>query len=309
MTRSRQIFALLAAPWWSLALFGQALTVADDSGVTVDLKGAQLLHRSPVHYPAGLVGTTVVQVRLDANGEVTEATVVSGPSELGASARESVATWHFDGRVSGPVRQVKIDFGAPADALPWRTTTEIAVSDAPPQPLAPQSGTIDQIDVTGLSDAAAAELLAGFPVHPGDRLVGDVLTRAKDAASQFDSHLMVEISRGMSAENVMKIRPREMPASAMLIKSERPVYPPLAKMAKQHGAVRFEATVGKDGKVEDLKLISGPPLLVSVAKDAVGKWVYQPTLLGAVPVKMTTIITVDFDLAADSKDGLAARSQ
>ncbi len=307
MARFRQIVVLFAAISLPSALFGQALAIGDDSGVAVNLNGARLIHRSPVRYPAkDVVGTVVVQVKLDANGEVMEAVTLSGPSELGASARDSVATWHFDGRAGAATREVKIDFGGSVDSVAplSRITTEVGISDAPPQPPAPQSGTIDQIDVTGLSDTAADELLAGFPVHPGDRLVGDVLTRAKDAASQFDSHLMVEISRGMSAENVMRIRPRETPAGAMLVKSDRPVFPPLAKMARQHGAVKFEATVGKDGKVEDLKLLSGPPLLVAAAKDAVEKWVYQPTLLGGLPVKMVTTINVDFDLEPKDVGGL-----
>jgi protein TonB len=73
-------------------------------------------------------------------------------------------------------------------------------------------------------------------------------------------------------------------------------------MARQQGTVRFEATVGKDGSVENLKVVSGPPLLVQAAQDAVKQWVYRPTLVNGVPVEVVTTVDVNFSLA----DGAAA---
>ena len=324
------ILALFAA---AVSSYAQARTIADDRGVTVNFDGLQLMHRSPVRYPAdaaakGLKGKVAIQVTLDANGEVMAAAVLNGPDELGTSARQSVLTWHFDKRAGVSPGVVNINFikpenpvvplvGQSPDSLPARTTTEVGVSDAPPQPPAPQSGIIDQIDVTGLPDSIAAELLAGFPVHAGDLLTRETLIHATDAALQFDSHLMVEVSRGMLSDNVMKIRPRErleVDADvsgiqvALLVKAERPIYPPLAKMARQHGLVQFEATVGKDGSTEDLKLIKGPPLLVPIAREALGKWVYQPTMLAGAAVEIVRTIDVNFDLMSDSdsKDAPAA---
>ena len=65
--------------------------------------------------------------------------------------------------------------------------------------------------------------------------------------------------------------------AANLINPVKPVYPPLAKMARQQGTVKFEATISKEGTIEDLKLISGPPLLVQAAMEAVKQWRYRPT--------------------------------
>jgi protein TonB len=82
--------------------------------------------------------------------------------------------------------------------------------------------------------------------------------------------------------------------SALLVHEVSPPYPPLAKAAHVSGTVWLKAVVGCDGKVKDLTLISGPPLLVSAAEAAVRQWVYRPTLLNGLPVEVETDITVTF---------------
>ncbi len=71
-----------------------------------------------------------------------------------------------------------------------------------------------------------------------------------------------------------------------------PVYPDLAKRARIQGTVKFAATIAPDGTVSQLELISGHPLLVESAKEAVLQWVYAPS---AAPVQ--TQVTVNFTLA------------
>ncbi len=93
-------------------------SVEDDPGVRVDLKGATVMHREPVEYPAGaaekgIIGTVVVEATLGAAGEVTDARVLSGPSELRKAALESVLHWHFTPAAGAP--QVSITFGKPAE--------------------------------------------------------------------------------------------------------------------------------------------------------------------------------------------------
>jgi len=76
-----------------------------------------------------------------------------------------------------------------------------------------------------------------------------------------------------------------------------PEYPPLAKMARIQGTVRLEAIISKDGTIQDLKVLSGHPLLVKAALDAVSRWRYQPTLLNGEPVEVVTEIDVNFTLS------------
>jgi protein TonB len=75
-----------------------------------------------------------------------------------------------------------------------------------------------------------------------------------------------------------------------------PSYPPLARQARVSGTVRFNAKISKEGRIEDLTLISGHPLLVQAATEAVRQWVYKPTLLNGEPVEVLTTIDVNFTL-------------
>lgn len=79
-----------------------------------------------------------------------------------------------------------------------------------------------------------------------------------------------------------------------LISQTKPAYPPMARAARIYGKVRIEATIGKDGKVRDTRVIAGDPVLVQAVREAVRRWRYQPALLNGVPVEGSTEIEVDF---------------
>jgi len=85
--------------------------------------------------------------------------------------------------------------------------------------------------------------------------------------------------------------------AANLIRKVTPQYPPLAKQARVQGTVRFQAIIGKDGTIQNLQLITGHPLLVPAATDAVKQWLYKPTLLNGEPVEVVTQIDVNFTLS------------
>jgi len=85
--------------------------------------------------------------------------------------------------------------------------------------------------------------------------------------------------------------------AAKLVRQEKPVYPPLAKQARISGTVKLAAMISKDGTIQDLKVISGHPLLIPAALEAVKNWVYQPTLLNGEPVEVSTQIDVNFTLS------------
>lgn len=84
--------------------------------------------------------------------------------------------------------------------------------------------------------------------------------------------------------------------AANLIKQVKPTYPTLARQARIQGTVRFAAIIGKDGMIQNLQLVSGPPLLVQAALDAVREWRYRPTLLNGEAVEVITQIDVNFTL-------------
>jgi protein TonB len=85
--------------------------------------------------------------------------------------------------------------------------------------------------------------------------------------------------------------------AARAISRPNPVYPQLARQARIQGVVRLEAVIDESGKITDLKVISGHPLLVQSALDAVRQWRYQPTVLNNVAVQVATTIDVNFTLS------------
>lgn len=88
--------------------------------------------------------------------------------------------------------------------------------------------------------------------------------------------------------------------SAKILEKVPPVYPPLARQTRIQGTVRLHAIIGKDGSVKQLEVMSGHPLLVQSALDAVKKWQYEPVLLNGEPVEVDTTIDVIYALNQDS---------
>ncbi len=99
-------------------------------------------------------------------------------------------------------------------------------------------------------------------------------------------------------ETPRRIRVGGQVQQAKLISQPRPIYPPLAKQARIQGTVRLQAIIDKDGSIVQLEVVSGHPLLVQSAMDAVRQWRYQPTLLNGEPVQVVTTIDVVFTLSS-----------
>ncbi len=151
MSKTKMVFVqaaalsmMAAAAWFITAavpLHAQTQTASDDVGVTVNVN-APLLHRSPIAYPGpalskGIQGTVVVQVHLDANGEVTDDAILSGPDELRRGVQQSVLNWHFDKSVGSTTQVVNISFvKTPESATP------MVVTPAEPVLMAPTPGTL-----------------------------------------------------------------------------------------------------------------------------------------------------------------------
>jgi TonB family protein len=88
---------------------------------------------------------------------------------------------------------------------------------------------------------------------------------------------------------------------AKIIKQTTPEYPPLARQSRVEGTVRLEAIIDKNGKVQELKVLSGHPLLIQSSLNAVRTWQYAPTLLNGKRVKVLTEIDVVYSLNPDSQ--------
>lgn len=81
---------------------------------------------------------------------------------------------------------------------------------------------------------------------------------------------------------------------AKLVKEVDPRYPQEAEDANVTGTVVLHAIIGTNGKIQDLKLMTGPPMLIQPAMNAVRQWEYAPVLLNGEPVEVETVISVRF---------------
>ena len=84
--------------------------------------------------------------------------------------------------------------------------------------------------------------------------------------------------------------------AALLIKRVNPEYPKKARKQHVEGTVRLDATIAKDGSVQNLEVLSGDPLLVDAALKAVRQWRYRPTLVDGQPREVSTTIDIIFAL-------------
>jgi TonB family protein len=91
-------------------------------------------------------------------------------------------------------------------------------------------------------------------------------------------------------------------AAGALINAPLPVYPPLAKIARVEGMVILQARIGTDGRVTELKVTSGHPMLVQAALDAVRGYIYKPFLLNGNPATVQTTVKIPFSLGEAGPD-------
>jgi TonB family protein len=109
------------------------------------------------------------------------------------------------------------------------------------------------------------------------------------------------------AEDVKLLRMSPMPESKILHKVP-PSYPPDAADRHIQGVVKINVLIGTDGHVENIRLVSGHPLLAPAALQAVRHWVFEPTQVQGNAVKVITQITIPFDLDAHGNPVTAARN-
>jgi len=109
---------------------------------------------------------------------------------------------------------------------------------------------------------------------------------------------IVEPTRDAPPKPAPAAPPRRISAvqPARVIHRVEPIYPAIARQARISGTVELTGVIGPDGRIRELRLVKGHPLLGSAALDAVRQWVYEPTLLNGEPVEVIAPITVTFRL-------------
>jgi len=93
-----------------------------------------------------------------------------------------------------------------------------------------------------------------------------------------------------------KLRVSSAAMEVNLLKRVEPVYPSLARQAHIQGEVRLQAVVSKTGVLQNLRAVSGHPILIQAAMDAVRQWQYKPFLLNGEPIEAEGTVIVVFRL-------------
>jgi TonB family protein len=88
-------------------------------------------------------------------------------------------------------------------------------------------------------------------------------------------------------------------AARLVTHSVTPAYPTLARQMRVQGSVILQAVIGRDGQIQALQVVSGPPILAGAAREAVKQWHFKPHLLGAEPVETQAKITVNFTISTN----------
>jgi TonB family protein len=93
-----------------------------------------------------------------------------------------------------------------------------------------------------------------------------------------------------------------------LVRRIEPSFPALAQSARVQGPVILNGVIGKDGNILSLSVLSGNPLLVESAIDAVRQWKYKPFMIGGQPVDVETQIEVNFILSVNASGNLGLQA-
>ena len=256
----------------------------------------------------------MVNLTLDEKGEVTDAVAVSGPQELRKPVIQSVLNWHFSqDSGSTPDLQIAVHFNASQGASPANPIP------TPNDPVMDTHRTIASVDLDRLPEPLRDKVVQSGLLQVGNTVsINDVHGALQRSLRNIDDHLRlsfaingdqmklsVNVAGQAPAIRAATTSGGNPPASihvggdlqaTNLLHKVTPLYPPQAKQARIQGTVRFTATIGPDGTMKNLQVVSGDPMLVQAAMEAVKQWVYKPTLLNGNPVEVITTIDVNFTL-------------
>ncbi|MDP9162260.1 MAG: TonB family protein [Acidobacteriota bacterium] len=125
--------------------------------------------------------------------------------------------------------------------------------------------------------------VGGVPGGQMGGVLGGIINSTPVAVPKVATPQRVRVSQGVT--------------QGLVLHKVQPAYPPLARQARIQGQVTLQANISKDGSIQNLRLMSGHPMLAPAAIEAVKQWKYKPYILNGEPVEVETTITVNFTLA------------
>jgi periplasmic protein TonB len=186
-----------------------------------------------------------------------------------------------------------------AKAKPKRHVASAVRSPEPQTPEAPAGTTTTRTVLPPVE----VEVVAGDThrtIRPGSSSVrvnlqpGSPPQPVNDAGASGDTQTAARITSNATERVQMSVDSSEIVASPV-----RPNYPLLARQMKVQGSVILLALIGKDGIIQNLRVVSGPRILASAAEDAVRQWHFKPHMEGGETVETQAKITVNFTISTN----------
>ncbi|MGA9979733.1 MAG: TonB family protein [Candidatus Sulfotelmatobacter sp.] len=202
------------------------------------------------------------------------ATLAAQPAPVAAKLTSATKSNHRTKASVGSITK-NVVASAPAPSMATATTTRTVL---PPLEVEVVAGDSHRTIRPG-NNSLRVDLQPGTPAQ------ADGPAGAETAASVTSNAAeRVQISRGT---NDVVSRP------------VRPDYPLLARQMKVQGSVILQALISKDGAIQDLRVVSGPPILAAAAQDAVRQWHFKPHYQGGEAVETQANITVNFTISTN----------
>jgi TonB family protein len=194
---------------------------------------------------------------------------------------------------------------------PTQSNAVVSATQASKQPAATSSAQVTHI-AAGADDTKAEVITRTFAPAPIRVKTQSQLAKAQKQADESPLPIPDPLGVGSSKDtNLASLvsGPAKLPAGplstlrisqgvsqGLLIKKVQPEYPQNAKAMRLEGPVEMEAVIDKEGKITNLKLLKGQPVLARAAMNAVRQWRYKPYYLDGEPVEIQTQITIVFKM-------------
>lgn len=197
------------------------------------------------------------------------------------------------------------------DVLPVQSLATFLVAPPPPPP--PPAPAAPTVKITRVSQVVNGELRAPSripekvkmikeeeaPPSASSGVIGGVEGGVPGGTVSGVLGSLITVSHTMQPPAVAparRIRVSTGISEGMLTRRVEPVYPIIAQRARVQGTVEMKALISKQGTIENLQLVSGHPLLVPAAMDAVKQWRYRPYVLNGEPLEVETMVIVNFHM-------------
>jgi TonB family protein len=174
----------------------------------------------------------------------------------------------------------------------------LAKTPAPPAPTAPAATTATRTVLPPLE----VEVVAGDnhrTIRPGSSSVRVDLQPGAAPQSVNEPTLVETPTAANVTSNASEHVEMSTDAAQVVSHPVRPNYPLLARQMKVQGSVILQALIGKDGIIQNLRVVSGPHILASAAQDAVRQWHFKPHIQDNEAVETQAKITVNFTISTN----------